>query len=80
MEGLYSVDKRDIRKLEQEKEVLVNIQKYLAKYNMAPSYKELVKMSNCFSSTSTVKLTLERLKEKGLVDFQPRIPRSINIL
>jgi SOS-response transcriptional repressor LexA len=80
MKGLYDPDKRDIRKLEQEREVLEYIQKCFAKYNMAPSYKELARASKSLSSTSTVKATIERLKEKGYIDFHSKIPRSIKIL
>jgi repressor LexA len=80
MRGLYDPDKRDIKKIKQEREVMFNIQKYFSKHSHPPTYRELMKMCSCFNSTSTVKATLERLKDKGLIDFKPRIPRSLKII
>ncbi|MFT4415589.1 LexA family protein [Fredinandcohnia humi] len=62
-----------------EQEILEQIDKYIKKRNLSPSIRELSKLCKSVNSTSTIKAYLDRMKEKGLIDYEPRTPRSIRI-
>lgn len=60
-----------------EQEVLEQIEKYMKKHNTAPTMRELSRLCTSVSSTSTIKAYLDRLKEKGILHYEPKTPRSI---
>ncbi|WP_010677951.1 LexA family protein [Bacillus timonensis] len=62
-----------------EQELLQQIEKYMKKHNKAPTMRELSRLCTSVSSTSTIKAYLDRLKEKGILHYEPRTPRSITI-
>ncbi|MEH7384997.1 hypothetical protein V7147_06225 [Bacillus sp. JJ1521] len=62
-----------------EKEILEQIEKYMRKHQKAPTIRELSRLCISVSSTSTIKAYLDRLKEKGILHYEPKIPRSIII-
>jgi sulfur relay (sulfurtransferase) DsrC/TusE family protein len=61
-----------------EEEILNIIKDYWAKHNHSPSIREIVRKSSV-KSNSTVMNYLYRLKEKGLIDWQPKKPRTFLI-
>jgi sulfur relay (sulfurtransferase) DsrC/TusE family protein len=61
-----------------EEEILNIIKDYWAKHNHSPSIREIVRRSSV-KSNSTVLNYLHRLKEKELIDWQPKKPRTFLI-
>ncbi|MDE3837962.1 transcriptional regulator [Bacillus methanolicus] len=61
-----------------EEEILNIIKEYWAKHKYSPTIREIVKKSN-INSTSTVMRYLYRLKEKRLIDWHPKMPRTLHI-
>lgn len=61
-----------------EKEIFEIIKEYWAKHKHSPTNREIVRKSN-INSTSTVMRYLYRLKEKGLIDWHPKMPRTLHI-
>lgn len=62
-----------------EQEILEQIEKYMRKHHKAPTMRELSRLCTSVSSTSTIKAYLDRLKEKGILHYEPKTPRSIII-
>lgn len=62
-----------------EEEILNIIKEFLAKYKYSPTIREIAKKSSV-SSSSTVSIYLEKLKKKGLIDWEPKRPRTIKVL
>src|SRR5438309_1757931 len=62
-----------------EDEILNIIKTYWLKHNFSPTVREIAKKSSV-SSTSTVLRYLNNLQEKGLIEWQQRSPRTIQII
>jgi len=62
-----------------EQELLQQIEKYMKKFHKAPTIRELSRLCTSVSSTSTIKAYLDRLKEKGVLHYEPKTPRSITL-
>ncbi len=60
-----------------EQEILEQIERYMAKHRKAPTMRELSRLCTSVSSTSTIKAYLDRLKDKGIIHYEPKKPRSI---
>lgn len=63
----------------QEEEILSIIKAYWQKHNYSPTVREIARKASV-SSTSTVLRYLNKLQEKGLIDWQSKAPRTIHIL
>lgn len=62
-----------------EEEILKIIKVYYAKHKYSPTVREIAKKANV-SSTSTVLRYLNKLQEKGLIDWQSKAPRTIRVI
>ncbi len=62
-----------------EQEILEQIEQYMGKHQIAPTMRELSRLCISVSSTSTIKAYLDRLKEKGILHYEPKTPRSITL-
>ena len=62
-----------------EQELLEHIEKYMKKHHRSPTMRELSRLCRTISSTSTIKAYLDRLKEKGILHYEPKTPRSITL-
>lgn len=62
-----------------EDEILNYIKKFVGKYHYSPTVREIAKNSR-LSSSSTVLIYLNKLKNKGLIDWEAGRPRTIKIL
>lgn len=62
-----------------EEEILAIIKDYWAKNKHSPSVRDIVKKSNV-RSNSTVMNYLHRLKNKGLIDWEPKRRRTLYII
>ncbi|WP_039944438.1 LexA family protein [Thermicanus aegyptius] len=62
-----------------QQEVLLAIQTYIEKHNYPPTVREIGEMVG-LSSSSTVHGHLERLKKKGIITYEPSLPRTITII
>ncbi|THE12242.1 hypothetical protein E1I69_12045 [Bacillus timonensis] len=63
-----------------EQEIYEQIVKYMRKHHKAPTMRELSRLCTSVSSTSTIKAYLDRLKQKGMLHYEPKTPRSISLL
>ncbi len=64
---------------ETEQEVFDFIKNYIEKHDYSPSTRDIIK--NCsMRSLSTVYRYMQKLKAKGLIDWEPSIPRTIRIV
>ncbi|WP_369127037.1 LexA family protein [Bacillus weihaiensis] len=61
-----------------EQIVLYAIKKFINHYGYPPTFRELTHICD-FHSTSTTSRYLNTLKSKGIIDYTPKIPRSIRI-
>lgn len=62
-----------------EEEILTIIKTYWEKYNYSPTIREIAKKASV-TSTSTVLKYLNKLQEKGLIDWEGRKTRTINVV
>lgn len=63
---------------DRQKEVYLKIKKYIEKKGYSPTIRELCDL--CYvSSTATMHDMLERIKQKGYIDYQKSLPRTIII-
>lgn len=62
-----------------EQEILEQIEKYIVKNNHSPSLRELSRLCRSVNSTSTIKAYLDRMKNRGILDYEPKTPRSIKV-
>jgi SOS-response transcriptional repressor LexA len=67
------------RTRKREEEILNIIKTYWKKYNYSPTVREIAKKASV-TSTSTVLKYLNRLQEKGLIDWKEKAPRTIRII
>lgn len=70
---------RSERMQKTEDEILKIIKDFVVKHRYSPSVREIVKYSSVRSS-STVTMYLNKLKEKGLIEWETNRPRTIKIL
>ncbi|MGM7682665.1 LexA family protein [Cytobacillus sp. Hm23] len=73
------MNKKEKKKLEFEQKVLKAIEKYLKLYNTTPSIREIRRMTE-IKSLSTVYDALKRLQEKGVVNWEPKRHKTIELL
>lgn len=62
-----------------EQTVIYAINKFVQKHGYPPTFRELTEICE-FHSTSTTSRYLNILKSKGIIDYTPKIPRSIRFL
>lgn len=62
-----------------DQRVLTAIAVFIRERGYAPSLRELCELAE-ISSTSMAALHLERLQERGLIEYTPRIARSIRLV
>ena len=74
----YYVSRED-RIQETEREIYDLIVNFMEANRYSPSSKELKKLSG-LGSTSTVHSYLKRLREKGLIDWVDKRPRSLRVI
>lgn len=70
---------RTERTMKREEEIINIIKAYYQKHNYSPTVREIAKKASV-SSTSTVLRYLNKLQEKGLIEWQHKMPRTIQIL
>lgn len=63
----------------QENEILEIIRKFYEKYQYSPTVREITKKASV-SSTSTVLRYLNKLQDKGLIEWKSKAPRTIRII
>ena len=62
-----------------EEEILNIIKDYYTKHKYSPTVREIARKANV-SSTSTVLRYLNKLQDKGLIDWQSKAPRTIRVI
>lgn len=62
-----------------DQRVLLAIAVYIRQHGFSPSLREICTLADV-SSTSMAALHLERLRDAGLIAFEPRIARSIRLV
>lgn len=62
-----------------EEEILNIIKVYYAKHKYSPTVREIARKANV-SSTSTVLRYLNKLQEKGVIDWHSKAPRTIRVI
>lgn len=62
-----------------QKKVLDTITSFIDEHDYAPTVRELGSLLN-LASPSTVKGYLDKLKDKGFINFEPNSPRTIRLL
>lgn len=62
-----------------QKRVLDTITTFIDEHDYAPTVRELCSLLS-LASPSTVKGYLDKLKDRGYIDFEPRSPRTLRIL
>lgn len=67
------------RTIKREDEIINIIKTYWKKHNFSPTVREIAKKASV-TSTSTVLRYLNNLQEKGLIEWQQRSPRTIQII
>ncbi|MFF2449392.1 winged helix-turn-helix transcriptional regulator [Neobacillus sp. NPDC058068] len=67
------------RTKQREEEILSIIKQYWKKYNYSPTVREIAKKAS-ITSTSTVLKYLNKLQEKGVIEWQNKKPREIKII
>jgi repressor LexA len=70
---------RDERTKQREEEILTIIKTYWEKYNYSPTVREIARKAT-ITSTSTVLKYLNKLQDKGLIDWQQKTPRTIQVI
>jgi SOS-response transcriptional repressor LexA len=63
----------------QENEILDIIRSFYAKHQYSPTIREIAKKASV-TSTSSVLRYLNKLQEKGLIDWKSKAPRTIRIV
>lgn len=76
---MYSTESQAERIAKLEKKMYEEIVKFINKNNQPPTVRELRKLLE-IRSTSTTLEYLRRLKEKGLIDWKPKQPRTLKVL
>ena len=64
---------------ESQKRVLKAIKDYIDENGYSPSFRELGKIAN-INSSATVQYHINKLKEKGYIDYIPNQRRTIRII
>jgi len=62
-----------------EKTVLYAIKQFVERHGYPPTFREITAICE-FHSTSTTSRYLNILKSKGIIDYTPKIPRSIRVI
>lgn len=77
----YNEPKKTLKQRMEEKdnEVLHAIKTLIKKKSHAPTIREIAKAAN-IKSTSTTFAYMQRLKKKGLIDWQPQTWRTLHII
>ena len=70
---------REEQKQKREEEILSIINLYWNVYNYSPTIREITEMASV-TSTSTVLKYLNKLQEKGMIDWKEKAPRQIQII
>jgi len=70
---------REEQKQKREEEILSIIRLYWNIYNYSPTVREITEMASV-TSTSTVLKYLNKLQEKGMIDWKEKAPRQIQII
>lgn len=60
-------------------EVYLAIQEFIKKYNYSPTVRELCKICGT-NSTATIHAHLNKMKNKGFINFESRRSRTISII
>lgn len=61
-----------------QKEILNVLKEFIEEKGYSPSFRELGKLAN-INSSATIAQHLVRLKDKGYVDYIPKLNRTIRI-
>jgi SOS-response transcriptional repressor LexA len=69
---------RSAKVKEKEDKVFRAVEKFFKKFGHSPSVKEVAKLAGIPSTSTTIEY-LRRLKNKGLIDWEPQKPRTIVI-
>ena len=67
------------QKQKREEEILSIVKLYWNIYNYSPTVREITEMASV-TSTSTVLKYLNKLQEKGILEWQQKKPRTIHII
>jgi repressor LexA len=67
------------RTKQREEEILNIIKAYWKKHNYSPTIREIARKASV-TSTSTILNYLNKLQEKGLIDWQHKKPRTIQVI
>lgn len=76
---MYFEKSQKERIAELEETLFTEIKKYIVKNGYGPSVRELRRLAN-ISSTATTYAYMKRLQGKGIIDWNPKQPRTIRIL
>lgn len=60
-------------------DVLAAIESYITEHDLPPTLRELM-AATAISSTSVIAYQLNRLREAGLITYQPRLSRTIRLV
>lgn len=72
------IDKNIERRIN-EKVILYAIKRFINTYHYSPTFREIMKDCDLYS-THTISRYLQQMKLKGLIDYSPKIPRSIRVI
>ena len=61
-----------------QQRILLAIQQYIHQHRYPPSVREIAAMVG-LASTATVHGHLRRLREKGLIEWEPSCPRTLRV-
>jgi SOS-response transcriptional repressor LexA len=70
---------RAVKVKTKEDKVFEVVEKFHKKFGHSPSIKEVSKLAGIPSTSTTIEY-LRRLKNKGLIDWEPKRPRTIVII
>ncbi len=70
---------RSTKLTRKQTEVLKALCEFIDKKGFPPSYRDLMKIVN-LKSSSTIKRHLDNLKTKGLITWEPGLPRTLKII
>jgi repressor LexA len=73
--GLTRAEKSKLK----EETILEIIKTYWKKYNYSPTVREIARKAS-ISSTSTVLKYLNKLQDKGFIEWKEKTPRTIQII
>jgi repressor LexA len=80
---MYKPDEEGMTRTEKvqkrENEILDIIKAYYLKHNFSPTVREIAKKAS-ISSTNTVLRYLNKMQEKGLIEWKEKTPRTIQII